>query len=274
MILYRFSSIIFSQKKEKEIFFGVAQLCIDVLNLQDFAIYIHDEKQAVLQQVLVASKNRPFNWIENDDLIRLSLDQGITGKCARLRQTILVEDTKQSPDYIQDSNPGVTELAVPIVYNNELLGVIDTESAEYGRYDARIIKILEGIASLLAIKLNELANYKDLEQKTNIFSSVIKDNPTCVALLDEDLRYIEVSNKWREQFLKKKDQDIIGRNHFKLYLNIPYRWKQYITSALSGKSIRIDRETYQKRNGDIEIYKAQMSPWFKHEQVIGGFYSL
>ena len=188
-MLNRFSTLIFDSSTEKEIFEGVGNLCLELLDLEELTFLLADHPKNELKLVLVVNRSSGIDYKKNR-FGSIPLDQGITGRCARLQKTMLVEDVSYDPDYLEESSISKSEIAVPIVYKNQLIGVIDSESTELGRYNQKIKKTLEGIASLLAIKLNELQGYRQLELKNAELKSLIANHPSAIAMMDKKGKYL------------------------------------------------------------------------------------
>jgi len=93
--------------------------------------------------------------------IRVPIGAGITGWAAAHRRPLRVDDVTGDPRYIQASPNTRSELAIPLVYRNEVLGVLNVESEQIGAYtenDEEMLGTLGG--SLAAI----IANARLLEQ--------------------------------------------------------------------------------------------------------------
>src|SRR5581483_2779436 len=96
--------------------------------------------------------------------LTIPIGTGITGWAAAHRRSLRVADVTEDPRYIQASTNTRSELAVPLVYRNELLGVLNVESEQVGAYtenDEEMLGTLGG--SLAAI----IANARLLEQIRN-----------------------------------------------------------------------------------------------------------
>jgi len=98
-----------------------------------------------------------------DDLGNITVEygQGITGWVAEHKQTQRIDDVRKDPRYIQVGADVISELAIPLVYRNELLGVLNVESdqpAAYSENEEEMLGTLGG--SLAAI----IANARLLEQ--------------------------------------------------------------------------------------------------------------
>ncbi len=99
----------------------------------------------------------------SDDISRaqIAFGSGITGWVAEHRRTLRVRDVNVDPRYIQASSNTRSELAIPLIYRNELLGVLNVESEQIDAYtenDEEMLGTLGG--SLAAI----IANARLLEQ--------------------------------------------------------------------------------------------------------------
>lgn len=98
-----------------------------------------------------------------EDITRVSvpIGSGITGWAASNRRPLRVQDVTEDPRYIQVSSNTRSELAIPLIYRNELLGVLNVESEQVDAYtenDEEMLGTLGG--SLAAI----IANARLLEQ--------------------------------------------------------------------------------------------------------------
>lgn len=96
--------------------------------------------------------------------VRVPLGSGVTGWAAAHRRPLRVDDTTADPRYIQASPNTRSELAIPLIYRNEVLGVLNVESEKQSAYtdnDEEMLGTLGG--SLAAV----IANARLLEQIRN-----------------------------------------------------------------------------------------------------------
>lgn len=93
--------------------------------------------------------------------MKIPIASGITGWAALHRRPLRVNDVTQDARYIEASSNTRSELAIPLLYRSELLGVLNVESEQVGAYaenDEELLGTLGG--SLAAI----IANARLLEQ--------------------------------------------------------------------------------------------------------------
>ena len=85
------------------------------------------------------------------DRVRVKLGQGVTGRAAELRQAVLVADATQEDFYIEALPNVHSELAIPLIVKNRVIGVIDIEAQEKGYFTEEHKRLLTLIGSRMAV---------------------------------------------------------------------------------------------------------------------------
>jgi putative methionine-R-sulfoxide reductase with GAF domain len=159
-----FSSSLSGKKTEDEVLWDVAQHLIGRLNYEDCIIYMwNKDKTRMVQKAAYGPKGAPE--IISADGFEVAPGQGIVGHVIQTQQPVLVNDTREDDRYRVDDQYRLSEVAVPILHNNELLGVIDSENSQPNYYSERDIQILTTIATLIGNKLTQLKSEQKLEAK-------------------------------------------------------------------------------------------------------------
>ena len=65
----------------------------------------------------------------------IEIGKGVCGKSAQLRKTIIVPDVHQFPGHIFCDADSKSEIVVPLLKGNKLLGVLDLDSTEYNSFN-------------------------------------------------------------------------------------------------------------------------------------------
>jgi len=81
---------------------------------------------------------------------RIPIGQGICGAAARERDTIIVDDVNADSRYLACSLETKSEIVVPIMSGERVLGEIDIDSDQPAAFGAEDRRLLESVASLLA----------------------------------------------------------------------------------------------------------------------------
>src|SRR6266853_2591205 len=120
----------------------VAELVRKVIDYEIFAILLLNEQRQELY-VRFHVGYPP----EVADRLRVKMGQGVTGRAAQTRQAVLVADATQESFYLEAVPNVHSELAIPLIVKNRVIGVIDIEAREKGYFTEEHKRLLTLIAS-------------------------------------------------------------------------------------------------------------------------------
>ena len=116
---------------------------------------------------ITAALKEQFGWlwvgfylVKNDELVlapfqgpvactRIKKGRGVCGTSWAEARTLIVPDVEKFPGHIACSSLSRSEIVVPIIRNNEVLGVLDVDSSELNEYDDTDRVYLEKIIALV-----------------------------------------------------------------------------------------------------------------------------
>jgi len=81
--------------------------------------------------------------------IRIKVGKGVCGTAAERRETVLVEDVHEFPGHIACDSASRSEIVVPILAGDRLVGVLDLDSPDHARFDDEDRAGLERVVALL-----------------------------------------------------------------------------------------------------------------------------
>lgn len=79
----------------------------------------------------------------------IPLDKGVCGAAASKRETIIVDNVNEFKGHIACSSKSKSEIVVPIIKDNNLIGVIDIDSPISSRFSLKEKEFLEKVAELI-----------------------------------------------------------------------------------------------------------------------------
>ncbi len=79
--------------------------------------------------------------------VRIPLGSGVCGTAAAKRGTLVVPDVHAFPGHIACDSASNSEIVVPLVDGDRLIGVLDLDSPKPDRFDARDARLLEALAA-------------------------------------------------------------------------------------------------------------------------------
>ena len=123
----------------------MATLIKRLIDYEIFTVMLVDEQsQMLINRFAVGySQEMVENW-------RIPVGQGISGAAAADRRPILVADVRNDPRYINSIDGVRSELAVPLLFKNQVVGVIDIQSSQVDYFTPEQREILVLLASRLA----------------------------------------------------------------------------------------------------------------------------
>lgn len=159
----------------------------------DCVVYLYDESTNCLIQAAAHGPKNPIHFDIKDPII-IELGKGIVGCAAASGKPELVHDTRTDSRYIIDDDYRLSEISVPIIFEDQLIGVIDSEHPEVGFYTKEHLKILETVAALSSVKITnarheiQLANHqKNLEEQVYLKTKELQDSIEKLSKSNQDL---------------------------------------------------------------------------------------
>jgi signal transduction histidine kinase len=96
---------------------------------------------------------------------------GVTGRAFLDKSPQLIRDVKQNNDYVRFTFGARSELAAPLLFNGEPIGVIDLESEQPNAFDEDDRSMLEALAELAVIAIQNVRQYETLKGLKGLIGS-------------------------------------------------------------------------------------------------------
>ncbi|TVR84365.1 MAG: GAF domain-containing protein [Saprospirales bacterium] len=268
------SEIIIHDEEEK-LYSALIKKMSTMLNFEDCVIYIWDPSIKKLVQKVkysVGDIEVDLNKIEKSPVF-LELGEGIVGSVAKKRRAEIVEDIKNDPRYIKDKKVRGSEMAVPILVEGNLIGVIDTEHRQVGFYNRYHLKVLETIASILGVKVVQVRAQKEIWKRKQMLQGTIDSlKDSGVFTLDKNYRVIAFNSTHRDNSIKysgdevgigKKIDEVITdkkwlnilKGHFRALFSKKTDFITFVEKAVSRdrdtQIIQVGIGSHKAPNGDV-----------------------
>jgi sigma-B regulation protein RsbU (phosphoserine phosphatase) len=165
----------------------VAELVRKVIDYEIFGILLLNEKTQELYFRFSVGHQR-----EVADRLRIKLGEGVTGTAAQKGEAVLVDDVSADSRYISALPNVRSELAVPLIVKNRVIGVIDIESPQPNHFTEDHKRLLTLIASRMAIGIENARLYTRISRqaRTLLLLNEIARELTSILNLDELLKRV------------------------------------------------------------------------------------
>ncbi len=137
----------------------IAKSVKKLINYDAFMVLLLDEQKGMLRSRF------SLRFDERTQAASMSLDQGITGAAASEGRAILAGDISTDPRYVE-SHAGIrSEVAVPLIVQDRVIGVMDLESERVNYFTEEHSRTLSLIAPQIAISIENARLYEELAQR-------------------------------------------------------------------------------------------------------------
>jgi PAS domain S-box-containing protein len=158
--------------------------------------------------------------------IPLKRTQSLVARAARTRQTVIVDDVRQNPDFMP--NPLLpktrSEMAIPLMVGDNILGVLDVQADVINRFTDEDERVQTTLAAQVAVALRNATLYQqteaavtDLKQSQEMLRSTIDATPDWIFIKDRNHRY-RLVNQGYAKSLHLAPEDFIGKNDLEIGL--------------------------------------------------------
>lgn len=112
--------------------------------------------------------------------------------------------------------------------------------------------------------------FLDLERKEAMLKAFVNDVPVTIAMFDNDMNHIAVSQQWLKEF-QYEDKNLNGINLYDAYPNVPEQRVKIYNNALQGVAYKNENEVFNYTKDNVpQNYNWEVKPWFNADKTVGG----
>ncbi len=213
-VLYDAGQAVLSTFDLDEVLQRILAIARDYFHLRNVAIALLDKPS---QQLYIRSQ---IGWDEGQDKIRVALGQGITGAAALKKQPVYAPDVTKDPRYFCSAKSTRSELAIPLMVRDEVVGVLDCQSDREDHFDSETIDLLTLFSTQASIALQNARLYSLEQQRARQLQAInaIAQQTTAVLELEDLLGRVckliqEAFQVSHVSLFLREDHDLVLRAH-------------------------------------------------------------
>ncbi len=149
----------------------LAEIVKRVIDYEMFGILLLNEERDEL--VL----RKAVNFGPGKERSRIAVTEGLCGAAVRSREPVLVGDVRKDPRYVSLVAETRSELVVPLVHKDRVIGVLDLESPVLDRFTEQHVKVLTPLASQVAGAIENARLYAEIRQERGAPGAGAADRP-------------------------------------------------------------------------------------------------
>ncbi len=138
----------------------IAELVQKLIDYQMFSILLLDPTGQKLQHRFSLRFNENIHLKHE-----IPLGRGLVGAAAESKLAVLVPDVSKDPRYVQTNPETRSELAVPLIYKSNVIGVLDLEHTRRGFFTEEHKRTMTTLAAQIAIAIENARLYEEIERQ-------------------------------------------------------------------------------------------------------------
>jgi sigma-B regulation protein RsbU (phosphoserine phosphatase) len=213
-ILYDASQAVLSTFELDEVLRQILVIARDYFHLQNVAILLFEPGT---QELVVKSQIGYGNEV---GFVRLPLGSGLIGTAALEKRTIYAPDVTRNPKYLACCPLTKSEIAVPLLVRNQVVGVLDCQSEQLHYFDSETIELLTLFSTQASIALQNAQLYSLERQRAQQLEAINRIAQKMTVALDLKELLASVCAIVRTAFfadhvsiLLKEEDDLVLRAH-------------------------------------------------------------
>ncbi len=213
-VLYDAGQAVLSTFDLDEVLQRILGIAHDFFHLRNVAILLLDRQS---QELYVRSQ---IGWDEGQDKIRWPIGTGITGSAASKKQPVYAPDVSKDPRYVCAARSTRSELAIPLMVRDEVVGVLDCQSDRLDHFDHETIDLLTLFSTQASMALQNARLYSLEQQRAQQLQAInaIAQQTTAVLdleeLLDRTCKLVQEAFRVSHvSLLLREDHDLVLRAH-------------------------------------------------------------
>ncbi|HWY54284.1 MAG TPA: sensor domain-containing diguanylate cyclase [Terriglobales bacterium] len=215
-MLYDASQAVLSTFDLDEVLQQILTIARDYFHLQNVAILLREKDELYVRCQV--------GWDEGQDKIRLPIGTGITGTAAHQKRPIYAADVSKDERYILSAKNTCSELAVPLMVRDHVVGVLDCQSANLNHFDSETIDLLTLFSTQASMALQNARLYSLERHRASQLEAINVIAQQMTAVLDLKDLLSKVCLLIQQAFqlchvsvlLKDEDELVLRASHGKL----------------------------------------------------------
>ncbi|MGA9799250.1 MAG: sensor domain-containing diguanylate cyclase [Terriglobales bacterium] len=239
-ILYDASQAVLSTFDLDEVLQRILVIARDYFHLQNVAILLMDKDT---DQLCTRSQ---IGGEQGFDEVRVSIGTGLIGEAAQKKRPLYVPDFTKENRYKPWGTRTRSELAIPLMVRDEVVGVLDCQSENADHFDSETVDLLTLFSTQASMALQNARLYSLERRRASQLEAINTVARETTVVLDVKELLSKACEKIRPAFevshvsmLVKEDEDLILQaHHGDLTLRIPEGGKVPAGVGLWGQALR------------------------------------
>jgi len=124
------------------------------------------------------------------------------------------------------------------------------------------------LGTYLDVTDRRLAEQRLVESR-ELLHDVVEHDPSGIAVLDNELRYIFVSQRYLDDY-RVPGRELIGKTPYEVFPELSERWRGMHQRVLDGAVERAEEDAFPRQDGTVDWVRWECRPWYRGDGGVGG----
>jgi len=227
--------------------------------------------------VTVNTGEKAIEYLQHSDdidLILMDIDLGAGMDGTEAAETILHEreiplaflSSHTDPETVEKTE-GITSYGYILKNSGDTVLLASIRMA-FRLYETKREAVRQNMLTAAAHEQLRLST-EQLEWWPSIMEYVVRNDISAVAVLDRNLHFVYVSERFVEDY-SVSYSSIIGMHHYEVFPEITQKWRDVHRRALAGETLRSDSDSFERADGSVEYTRWECRPWYAPDGTVGG----
>ncbi len=277
-ILYDASQAVLSTFDLDEVLKRILVIARDYFHLQSAAVLLLDQKTNELRVRL------QVGWDKEYDDFHVQVGTGIIGLAARQKRPVNSVDVSKDPRYVPCVKTTKSELAIPLMVRDDVVGVLDCQSDQVAHFDSETTDLLTLFSTQASMALQNAQLYTLERRRASQLKAINTIAQQMTAVLDPHELLSKVCVRIQEELeiphvsvlLKEEDELVLRAQHGKFMPLVEDGARFPANHGLCGSALSTSRivvENVADVPDHIPLYKETVSricvPLISFGQILG-----
>lgn len=161
-VINRIATTILGKSDYMAIAWELAHIIPSYLNCDDCIFYWVDHEDQELSQIAAYGEKVYNGEILNH--LTIPIGKGIVGSVAKSGKPELIHDTSKDSRYITDLEQNLSEITIPILFDNKVIGILDCEAKPAYFFTTKQLSTLMSVSRLIGLQLQNVLNMQRLQE--------------------------------------------------------------------------------------------------------------
>jgi PAS domain S-box-containing protein len=203
-----------------------------------------------------------YEELDDPENFRLRIGEGIAGWVAQNGAPLLVRFVSQEPRYLEVRKAVESQLAVPLISENKVLGVLNVDSVKRTAFSEDDLKLLVIYAGHTATLIKNARLYGQVMTERNFRENILQSSPNSVIAINMKKEIISI-NRRTEELFRLKRKNVLGQ---KVGAVFGEQIVRLVDQAIDHGNLEEYREIRKSRKDGSQLILGITSSWLRDHQ--------